>query len=402
MIFLCWANSYWSQIKLSIYDSSLQIPLVGASVLISPQNNICYSQLDGTAILPSNLLATDSIVISSLGYERKVFLAVHLPTKVLLSPKKYILPSTTIRPIAPRDYIQRAFDSFHANHLSKSFSQSVFYREEFIVNDQYARFQEMDLEVYQFPKKDDSRPYYISGSFPKVKQFYKKDDTILMNDIKYSLGKIVGKKLNFNYLTGYSYIKGVNMLNFIFTQLLESKDIQYKLLGIENIKGHNALHIQGKYFKDNINYTNIDVYLEENSYAVLHVAITANDENLTKQFLDFKTRTLLWLVGIKIDVKKYYSKLQFTKSREGLWVVEDFLLMLPVTIRKKKTLDMYVNIGYRMNPLLNMSAKPLGYSVYQENQHLFDSQKIHKRFSEKLGYSIPLLPAQIDRLDRMR
>lgn len=377
-------------------------PQAGVSVIIYKYPNIFYSDIDGKIVIPQTLTSRDTLVFSALGYERKLYSALQLPSKIYLTQRKYILPTAIIKPIDPKDYISRAFDSFYINHLPNPFSQKVFYREEFIVNDHYARFQEMDIEVYQFPKTNDNRKYYISGSYPKVHKFYKRDDSFLMKDIKASLGKIVGKQLNFNYFSGYSYVKGVNMLNFIFTHLLENKDIQYKYLGTENVKGHQAMHIQGRFFQDKVNYSIIDLYLEEETYAVLHMSIQATDENLTKQFLDFKTRTLLWFLGVKVNVKKYYSKIQFSKNTQGFWSVEDFMLMLPVTIHKKKKLDIYLNIGYRMSPSLTINPKPLGYSVYQENQHLFDTQKTGERFSENLNYSIPILPAQIERLNRMR
>jgi hypothetical protein len=377
-------------------------PIAGVSVVVYRLTDTYISNLEGVVNIPQTLTSRDTIAIYGLGYEKKIYSAIQLPSKVLLLPRKYILAEALIKPIKPKEYLQRAFDSFYINHLPRPYSQKGFYREEFIVNDNYARFQEMDIEVYQFPKANDNRKYYISGSFPKVHRFYKRDDSFLMQDIKASLGKIIGKQLNFNYFSGYSYVKGVNMLNYIYTHLLENNDITYKYLGTENVKGHQAMHIQGRLFKDKVNYNIIDIYLEENSYAVLHISIQATDENLTKQFLDFKTRSLLWLLGVKLNVKKYYSKIQFAKNSQGFWAVEDFMLMLPVTIQKKKKLDIYLNIGYRMSPDLILKPKYLSYSVYQENQHLFDTQKNGARFSEKLDYSIPFLSAQQERLERMR
>jgi hypothetical protein len=399
-IFLCAKLS--AQTTISILDSATQLPLAGVSIIVTRYPNIHFTDIEGRSTIPHMLSSKDTISISHLGYQKQIISAIHLKENIYLTQRRFILPPVLIHPVNPKLYLQRAFDSFYVNHLPAPYSQKVFYREEFIVNDHYARFQEMDIEVYQFPKTNDSRKFYISGSYPKVHRFYKKDDSLLMKDIKASLGKIAGKQLNYNYLSGYSYVKGVNMLNFIFTHLLEDKNIEYKYLGMENIKGYNSLHIQGKFYQDKINYSNIDIFLEENSYAVLHVSIQATDENLTKQFLDFKTRTILWLLGVKIDVKKYYSKIQFVKTKQGFWAVDDFMLLLPVTIKKKKKLDIYLNIGYRMSPNLLMHPSPIGYSVYQKNQYLFDTQKIGTRFSEKLDYGIPFLPAQQERLERMR
>lgn len=103
------------------------------------------------------------------------------------------------------------------------------------------------------------------------------------------------------------------MLNFIFTHLLESKNIDYKYMGMGKIKDYNSLHIKDELYQDKINYSNIDIYLEENSYVVLHGSIQAKDKNLTKQFLDFKNRIIFWLLGVKIDVKNIIQKFNLLK-----------------------------------------------------------------------------------------
>lgn len=104
------------------------------------------------------------------------------------------------------------------------------------------------------------------------------------------------------------------MLNFIFTHLLESKNIDYKYMGMGKIKDYNSLHIKDELYQDKINYSNIDIYLEENSYVVLHGSIQAKDKNLTKQFLDFKNRIIFWLLGVKIDVKNIIQKFNLLKQ----------------------------------------------------------------------------------------
>jgi hypothetical protein len=104
------------------------------------------------------------------------------------------------------------------------------------------------------------------------------------------------------------------MLNFIFTHLLESKNIDYKYMGMGKIKDYNSLHIKDELYQDKINYSNIDIYLEENSYVVLHASIQAKDKNLTKQFLDFKNRIIFWLLGVKIDVKNIIQKFNLLKQ----------------------------------------------------------------------------------------
>ena len=129
-------------------DSTNQLPLAGVSVLVFNYPNINFTDLEGKVTIPQMLSSKDTIAISYLGYQRQIISAIHLKEKVLLSQHRFVLPPVLINPVDPKLYLQRAFDSFYVNHLPAPYSQRVFYREEFIVNDLYARFQEMDIEVY--------------------------------------------------------------------------------------------------------------------------------------------------------------------------------------------------------------------------------------------------------------
>lgn len=391
----------FSQNKLVILDSLTHQPLVGVSFKAFQSKLYLHSDLDGQVLFPANLPVNDSIIVSMLGYESLIYLSNLLPTQILLSPKKYLLREAIIKPVEPKEYILRSFDSFKQNHVPFPYQQQVFYREEFIVNDAYLRFQEMDMTIYQFPKNNDSRKYYISGSYPKVNQMYRIDDYKQMADVKASLGKLVSSSFNFNYLSMYSYTKGVNIMNFIFTTLLEDKEIKYTYLGTENIKGYQAMHIQGDHYEGkNLKYSS-HIFLEENSYAVIHFSLLASDYDISKKYLDFKTKAALWLLGIRFKVKKYYTKIQFQRTKEGIWAVEDFMTMVPLEVKKKKLLDGYMNISYRMSPMIEKSPIPFSSEIYQHNQFLFDNYKSSSRFGDKLSYSIPLVPKQRERLGRV-
>lgn len=200
----------------------------------------------------------------------------------------------------------------------------------------------------------------------------------------------------------YSYTKGVNILNFLFTTLLEDKEVTYKYMGSENIKGFQAMHIQGDHFDGtNLKYTS-HIYLEENSYAVIHFSMLATDYDISKKYIDFKSKLALWVLGFKFNVKKYYTKIQFQRTKDGFWTVEDYMTMVPMTVKKRKNLlDVVIHISYRMSPEIIKSPQPNGYQLYGENQILFDKYISNPRFGDKLNYSIPLVPIQKDRLGKM-
>jgi len=390
-----------AQKTISILDSSSHQPIVGACLGNFKHNIVLYSDFNGRISLPYFLNSEDTVKICMLGYDGIQLRIEQIAETIYLSPKNYHLREAIIRPISPKEYIQRAFDSFHRNHVPFEFRQNVFFREEYIVNNDYLRFQEMDMEVYQFPKKNDSRKYYISGSYPKVKSIYRMDNYKKMEEVKSAMGKWLSKPLNFNYLSVYSYAKGVNILNFIFTTLLEDPQATYKLLGMENVKGYNALHIQGEHFDDGELKFTSHIFLDENSYAVVHFSVLAADYDITKKYLDFKTRAFLWIMGIRFKVKKYYAKIQFEKNSYGFWSVEDFMAMVPIEFKKRIALDGYMNISYRMSNHIEKTNIPIGYKIYQENQTLFDNYKSASRFGDNLQYAIPLTPIQKERLRKM-
>jgi hypothetical protein len=398
--YLCYSALISAQRRIQLLDSVTSKPLVGVSVQMYSRPQL-HSDLEGYFHISNSTTNSDTIFLSMLGYNSSYILAGDVTNKITLSPRQYILRETKITPHEPREYILRAFDSFQRNHVPFPFKQKVFFREEYIVNDAYLRFQEMDMDIYQFPKSKDSRKYYISGSYPKVNALYRMDDIKKMNEVKSSLGSILGKSINFNYLSTYSYTKGVNIMNFIFTTLLEDKDAKYKYLGSENIKGYQAMHIQGDHYEGSqLKYTT-HIYLEENSYAVMHFSMLASDYDISKKYMDFKTKLALWILGIKIKVKKYYAKIQFQRTKEGVWTVEDYMTMVPISVQRKSDLDGMLNITYRMSPSIEKTLQPIGYQIYGENQTLFDAYISNPRFADKLNYSIPLVPSQKDRLGKM-
>ena len=256
------------------------------------------------------------------------------------------------------------------------------------------------MNIYQFPKFNDRRKYYKSGSYPEVTAMYRIDDYKRINEVKYAVGKLLSDQINFNQFTLSSYAKGTNILNLIFTELLTDQDAVYKVLADENIKGYTAIHIQGEHFSDEKLLYTTNIYIEPQSMAVLHFSLLATEENVVKHWIDFKTRMLMWVMGIKINVAKFYCKINFEKNNHGFWTVSDYSAMCPISFKKKAQLDCMVLMNYRMEPIVEEAKMPSS-SLYGKNQELFDQYKVGKRFSDKLTYSIPLVPTQIERLKKI-
>lgn len=384
-----------------IIDSVSGIALVGGVALVEDNRIIMYSDIEGKLRFIGDYKDSTWISFSMIGYEKKNIRFRDLPQTILLSPKVYKLKETIIYPMTPRRYIEMAFDSFQKNHVPFSFKQEVFFREEYIVNDDYLRFQEMMMNIYQFPKSDDSRKYYISGSYPEIKNIYRLDNVKKIAEIKESMGKLLSPYMNWNILSSYSYVKGTNILNLVFTILLDDPQTVYTLLPDENVGGYSALHIQGTHFVRGHRVFSSHILLEKQSMAVLQFSVLDQSSNIVKKLLSFKMKLALWLLGIKMNVNKYYCKILFEKNKDNFWTVSDFMAMCSFKFKRNTPLDVLILMNYRMNPSISNSSIPSGAELYGKSHKILDNYHPQKRFVSEVKYAIPLTPLQEERLKNM-
>lgn len=400
ILFFSIGNLSYAQRTIVVLDSLSQKPIIGVAISDLVSNTVLMTDIEGKAYIPI-LDSSHTILLSMLGYEKKIIPFSAIPSTIYLSPRSYTLRQLVVQPISARGYIERAFDSFQKNYFPFSFVQRCFYREEFIINEQYLRFQEMDMNIYQFPKSGDARKYYISGSYPEVKQLYRMDNVQKMTDIKKSIGKIFGKYLNINQFTTYSYVKGSNILNFLFTNVLADPNALFKIVGEDIVSGYSAVHIRGEhYLKGRLVYHS-DIFIEPESMAILHFSVLATDENIVKHLLDFKSKFALWIMGIRINVSKFYLKVQFEKNPKNLWTVRDFTMLCPLRFHKKETLDCYLAMNCRMDSKISPSTIPVGAKLYGQNEYLFNHYSPSPRFAPSVPFAIPLVPIQQNRLKKL-
>ncbi len=380
---------------------SLDKPIIGATIGVEGKNYIQYSDFSGKVELGADIPENEVVVISHLGYERQKLKKTELSHTIILKAKVFRLRESIVKPVSPKSYIEMAADSFQKNHVPFVFDQKMFFREEFVVNNSYLRFQELDILLHQFPKNNDKREYYRANSYPEIKRMYRMDDYKEMGTLKNSLGKIISKNINFNQLSLYSYSKGSNILNLIFTELLTQENVEFTMGSSEDIKGIEAIHIIGKHYANKTLLYTTELYLDPETMAVLHFSLLATGENVTKHWIDFKTRTLLWLLGVKVQIKQFYCKVQFEKNEKNFWTVSDFMAMIPIEVTKKTKLNGYYAMSYRVDSKIEKSKIPSGSKIYGQNQVLFNAYQSGIRFGDNLNYSIPLVPYQKARLAKM-
>lgn len=405
LIFL--GTSLFSQGHVAVYDSATQKPIVGVSVGIASKNLLLHTDFEGRVLLP-NLIANEVVVFSHLGYQKIGITSDMIPNKLVLVPKNIQLRESVIRPKSARDILLMSFDSFLPNHAPFVYSQNCFYREEFIINNEYHKFQEIEMRMYQWPKAKEERIYYRSNSVPRLSRVYKVYNEKLARELRVGLGKIVHDQIDFRNMSMYSFAKGTNILNFVFTQMLSDKNVELEFGMPENIQGVEAIHIIGRHYVGKSNFVNSHIYLEPNSLAVIHFELLANADDVTRDLENainmkpgFKERALLWMLGISYKVKKFYCKIHLTKNKNGIWTVSDYLSMFPFEVKKRKfTMDGYIHLSYRFDPQIsNENVIPKVDATYRENQKLLNTQDPRSRFGN-LPYAIPLTPTQKERLQR--
>ncbi len=400
-------TSLFSQGHVAVYDSATQKPIVGVSVGIASKNLLLHTDFEGRVLLP-NLTANDVVVFSHLGYQKIGITSDMIPNKLVLAAKNIQLRESVIRPKSARDILLMSFDSFQPNHAPFVYSQNCFYREEFIINNEYHKFQEIDMRMYQWPKEREERIYYRSNSVPAIRKVYRVNNQKFAGHIGDLFGKFMNDQLDFRNMSMYSFAKGTNILNFVFTQMLSDKNVELEFGMPENIQGIEAIHIIGKHYVGKSNFVNSHIYLEPNSLAVMHFELLANADDVTRDLENainikpgFRERALLWFRGISYKVKMFYCKIYLTKNKNGIWTVSDYLSMFPFEVKKRKfTMDGYIHLSYRFDPQIsNENAIPNVYATYRENQKLLDTQDSRSRFGN-LPYAIPLTPTQKERLQR--
>ncbi|MFY7861725.1 MAG: hypothetical protein ACOVP5_05810, partial [Chitinophagales bacterium] len=394
-----------SQSLITVYDSVTQKPIVGVSIGIASKNSVLHTDFEGRALLP-NLTANDLVVFSHLGYQRVGVTGDIVPNKLALAAKNIQLRESVIRPKSARDILLMSFDSFQPNHAPFVYSQNCFYREELIFNNNYLKFQELEMKMYQWPKGKEERIYYRSNSVPKINRVYYVFNEKLARELRVGLGKIVNDQIGFRNMSMYSFAKGTNILNFVYTQMLSDKNVDLEFGVPENIQGIDAIHIVGKHYAGKSNFVNSHVYLEPNTLAVMHFELLANADDVTRDLENatnlkpgFKERALLWVLGISYKVKKFYCKIHLVKNKNGIWTVSDYLSMFPFEFKKRKfALDGYIHLSYRFDPqIFNENAILNVYATYRENQKILENQDSKPRFGN-LPYAIPLTPIQKERL----
>jgi hypothetical protein len=293
--------------------------------------------------------------LQSLSYKSVSFNLQQIKDTFFLSPARISLAETSISPTNAKQILEEAFQHVLENHAPISFYQNGTYREEFIESGKTFKAQELLFQLHQFQKNKmlETRPFYLLNSNTKLLASQVYEDSNAKEKIKSIIGKRVADRMNFNELSLYTFIKGTNILNRIFTYLLapDSKyQVKYQYISTEIYQSQEVLKIEVQHFLKNTLVTTSTVYIASENKAIVGFEIMAHQNIENISVFNFKTKFILWILGIKIQIKQYYAKVLFEKNNKGFWTVSDVLLEFPAIFKKKQTLYGLAKVKYRLAP----------------------------------------------------
>jgi hypothetical protein len=380
-IFLFVQISVFSQKQVFIFDVETRNPLKGVIIL----NNEQFTIQPNGSIISNN--TKDSILIKSLGYytENRYFYL----NQDTIWLKKYIyqLPEAYIVPEKAKNLIIKSLENYFKTSENLYTHQDGVYREAFYSNNEIIKMQEIDFETQLKPILKDSRPYYKSNNNVIIKNVFAFEDSIEKNKIKDIIGNRVASRVQFDVLSFYTFIKSRNILNRVYTYLLNPDPkyiVNYQIEGSDFFNGQEVYKIKIIHTYKDFLFTESFLYISKEDYAIMYFDVLSNENVKNKSVFDLKTRFGMWLLGINIEISQYYAKLIFRKNESQTNWLNEVLFTFPTTFtRNSKTLNLLAQVKYRLNePLI---IKPNEYIGNTSNKI-----KSIQSFKERKLFKIPL------------
>lgn len=380
-IFLIFHFSVFSQKNVFIFDIDTKNPVKGIIILKNEQFTI---QPNGSIISYNN---NDSIKIKSLGYftEHRYF-SLNQDT-IWLKRHIYQLPETIITPEKAKDLIIKSLENYIKTSQNLYTTQEGVYREAFYSNNEIIKIQEIDFETQLKPILKDSRPYYKSNNNIIIKNVFAFEDTLEKNRIKKIIGNRVASRVQFDVLSFYTFIKSRNVLNRIYTYLLNPDlkyNVDYQIEGSDFFNGYEVYKVKIIHTYKQSLYTESYLYISKDDYSIMYFDILSNEHVKNKSVFDLKTRFGMWLLGINIEISQYYAKLIFKKNEQHANWLNEVLFTFPTTFnRNGKTLNLLAQVKYRLNAPQIINQNDFIGNSYNKIKKIQD-------FKERKTFKIPL------------
>ncbi len=165
-----------------VLDESNKKPLAFATVAIEGGNVATVSNSEGAFLLKfSEDLLNNDLIISFIGYERKVYPLANLKdedNQFFLSPTSVSLSEVSVFPSDPNLLIKAIMSRRDQNYVTENMRNTAFYRETIKKGRNYVSLTEAVVDVYK-PGYSSSRPDQVSLVIGRKSTDYDKVDTLV-------------------------------------------------------------------------------------------------------------------------------------------------------------------------------------------------------------------------------
>lgn len=343
----------------------------------------------------------DSIELIAMGYQNKIVHKELFTGRVIvfLSAKVFTLKQATIKPVNPIDLIRKSYALSDSNHLpADAFYQKAFMRESYYESNHLMRLAENGIRIYQYKKAkdEDKRKYFKYGSIALLEKSLHTNDSITYEKIIDVVGRKWSKPL-FNRFSAIGYVKGVNLLNMIYTYCLEEdkeRTVEYK--GLIDYEGVKAYYIEIHETKQKQIYQTSKLYLHAQNFAVLSFEVNATEGLEKVNLLGLKERILAWIFGVKFKIHRYYIRINF-KENQHKYMLSDAVYFLPIEFyRYGKKLIGYSTMQYKVDTKWIHNPFPSKSAVIDMNKKFRGQHTYLYDLNQWKGY--PYFPINKDQL----
>ena len=345
------------KIEGTLVDSLTQEPIPFANVWLKGTSKGTLTNDLGRFVIEIDTAQGDSLEFSLIGYNSKKH-NVHLipklrPFWIELSSKLFELNAVIITPLTAEEYIRRAIISIENNYDIGGRTDRYYYREVIKENDQYNRFTEAVLDLYQpslNPTINDTAIIRVKGGqvldnaeYIQFMRNYVKKKVAKENKKRAKKGEEIKE-----FKDATEYISFSNPYLFIdsnfttkapsFLDSIHFNKYEYQIEYGYQSKGRDMLCIsfnQKKKVYDNLHSGYI--YMVDSSYAIEGIDYGWSEKG-KKQLIPAWAKAALWVYRLQIDNPDLVAKIRFNESN-GKWNLDHYFINLSGRLTKKYFFD---------------------------------------------------------------
>ncbi|MCU0328197.1 MAG: hypothetical protein MUE53_04330 [Chitinophagales bacterium] len=283
-----------------------------------------------------------SLYIRHIGYQgEQVELDIQKSNNiVVLKPKIHKTTTVVIRPFSFDSLVEKIYNRLPVNYIPNDFYQKGLAHEEYLANNRYLKLLQYNFHIHQYRMDSNlhDKKFQTKSTLQLLtaQSYY---DTSLIQDFDRILGKIISQGIDVRSISSHGVIKGVNILDWMYYIYKKYRDKSSSaFIYADTIQGRPVEYYKISTQVDGVDFE-VEIAVDVLDTALISYNVKPHKELNLKDFIDFKTKALLFLLGIKVEIQPFYFQMNFQKS-QGRYIAKDFVAHFPfIVTRRKKTIE---------------------------------------------------------------